>query len=143
MNDKYGMNDNNYANVTNEGWDKGPANTTQTGEAGQEETKEWQEQAPTQVAVESAPLTWLSAEEINELQTRWNSIQAEFVDEPHKSVEQADALVAEALERIKQVFSNQHTVLNEQWINHEDISTEDLRVALKSYRSFFKRILAF
>lgn len=133
------MNDN---NAMNEGWDKGPMDTTQTVEARHEENKEWQEQAPTQVAVESAPLTWLSREEINELQTRWNSIQAEFVDEPHKSVEQADALVVEALELIKQVFSKQRTVLNEQWINHEGISTEDLRVALKSYRSFFKRILA-
>jgi hypothetical protein len=69
-------------------------------------------------------------------------IQSEFVNEPRTSVEQADALVAETLDRIQQAFSKQRTVLNEQWASHADISTEDLRIALQSYRSFFNRLLA-
>ena len=120
---------------------KGPEDTTQV-EARQEENKEWQEQAPTQEAVKSEPVTWLKGEEIDELRSRWNLVQIKFVDDPHTSVEQADALVTEALERIKQAFSNQRTTLNEQWINHEDISTDDLRNVLKSYRSFLNRLLA-
>ncbi|MFZ0533644.1 MAG: hypothetical protein WAM09_10725 [Anaerolineales bacterium] len=64
------------------------------------------------------------------------------MDEPHAAVEQADGLVTEALERIKQVFSDNRTILNEQWTNHQDISTEDLRIALQNYRSFLNRILA-
>jgi hypothetical protein len=63
------------------------------------------------------------------------------VDEPRTAVEQADGLVTEALERIKQVFSDKRTILNEQWSNHQDISTEDLRIALQSYRSFLNRVL--
>jgi hypothetical protein len=165
MNDNYGMNDNN-ANAMNEGWDKrpvdatqtvearqeenkewqeqvkGPEDTTQAVEARQEEKKEWQEQAPTQDEVKSEPVTWLKGEEIDELRSRWNLVQIKFVDDPRTSVEQADALVTEALERIKQAFSNQRTTLNEQWVNHEDISTDDHRNVLKSYRSFLNRLLA-
>ena len=121
---------------------KKPVEETQTMEAKQEENKGWQEQVTTPKAVETGPLPWLKGEENDELRTRWNSIQIEFVNEPRKSVEQADALVAETLERIEQAFSNQRTTLNAGWINHADIATEDLRIALQSYRSFFNRLLA-
>lgn len=93
-------------------------------------------------AVESGPLTWLKGDEVDDLKSRWKVIQIEFVDEPRKSVEQADALVVEALDRIELVFKNQRTILNERWLNHEDVQTEDLRIALQSYRSFLNRILA-
>jgi hypothetical protein len=135
------MNDYDY-NEMNVDKVQGPVDVTQTEEAKQEENTEWKDQTATPEAVENVSLTLLSGEEINELQTRWNSIQAEFVDEPHTSVEQADALVIATLERISQELSNKRTILNEQWINHADISTEDLRVALMSYRSFFNRLLA-
>lgn len=94
-------------------------------------------------AEESKPLTWLKSEEVDELKSRWNMIQVQFVDEPRKSVEQADALVEEVLKRINQAFTDQRAALDEQWVNHEEISTEDLRVTLQSYRSFFNRFLAF
>ena len=70
-------------------------------------------------------------------------IQVQFVDEPRKSVEQADALVEEVLKRINQAFTDQRSALDAQWVNHEEVSTEDLRVTLQSYRSFFNRFLAF
>jgi hypothetical protein len=85
---------------------------------------------------------WLNRDEIDTVKSRWNMIQSEFVNEPHTSVEQAGALVLELLERIEQTFANQRTILDEQWINQDDISTEDLRVALQSYRSFVNRLLA-
>ncbi len=94
-------------------------------------------------AVESKPLTWLKSEEVDELKSRWNMIQVQFVDEPRKSVEQADALVEEVLKRINQAFTDQRAALDAQWVNHEEVSTEDLRVTLQSYRAFFNRFLAF
>jgi len=120
------------------------------------ENKDWQEQPvattpDTVLEVEepanpkaevSAPVSWLKGEEVVDLQSRWNAIQIDFVDEPRKSVEQADALVVEALKRIEQGFTNQRTILIERWLNHEDIQTEDLRISLQSYRSFLNRILA-
>lgn len=129
-------------NAMNEERMKGPLESTPIVEPRQEENIEFHEQAATPKAVESEPLPWLSVEEIDELKSRWNSIQIKFVDEPHTAVEQADGLVTEALERIKQVFSDKRTILNELWTNHQDISTEDLRIALQNYRSFLNRILA-
>jgi hypothetical protein len=114
-----------------------------TDEAKIEENKKWQMQASTpEAVVESQQLTWLKVEEIDELKSRWNSIQIEFVDEPRKSVEQADTLLVEALEKINHALANKRTMLNESWANHEDMSTEDLRIALQGYRTFLNRLLA-
>jgi len=116
--------------------------TAELVETTQEENINWSKQARTIEAVESGPVPLLKGEEIDELQSRWNSIQIEFVDEPRTSVEQADALVAEVMSRITQMFSEKRAILDEQWANQENVSTEDLRIALQSYRSFFNRLLA-
>lgn len=119
-----------------------PVAAVETVEAGHEENIELQAPVAAPKVTETGPLPWLKGEENDEFRTRWNSIQSEFVNEPRASVEQADALVAETLDRIQQSFSKQRTVLNEQWASHTDISTEDLRIALQSYRSFFNRLLS-
>jgi hypothetical protein len=119
-----------------------PVDAMQTVDVIHEENIELKEPVALPKVMETGPLPWLKGEENDELRTRWNLIQSEFVNEPRTSVEQADALVAETLDRIQQAFSKQRTVLNEQWASHADISTEDLRIALQSYRSFFNRLLA-
>jgi len=126
--------------ITNEEQLKEPW-TTQTEETGQGENVELQEQSIAHEAAEIMPLHWLRDEEIDGLQSRWNSVQIKFVDDPHASVEQADALVAEALERIEQEHANLRTILDGQGDNHDDISTEGLRIALQSYRSFLNHLL--
>ena len=73
---------------------------------------------------------------------RWQVIQASFVDEPRQSVEQADALVADLMQRLAAGFSSERERLEGQWDRGDDVSTEDLRVALTRYRSFFDRLLA-
>jgi hypothetical protein len=78
---------------------------------------------------------------INDLRTRWNSIQAQFVDQPCTSIEQADALIADALDRIHQMLTDQQEILRERWYNHEDVSTEDLRITLQDYRTFLNNLL--
>src|ERR1700760_4567421 len=67
--------------------------------------------------------------------TRWQEIQASFVDQPRDSVEQADALVADLMQRLAASFSNERERLEAQWDRGNDVSTEDLRVALTRYRS--------
>ena len=119
-----------------------PVAAAQSVETSHEENIGLKEPVATPKVMETGPLPWLKGEENDEFRTRWNLIQSEFVNEPRASVEQADALVAETLDRIQQAFSKQRTVLNEQWASHADISTEDLRIALQSYRSFFNRLLA-
>jgi hypothetical protein len=73
--------------------------------------------------------------------TRWEAIQTGFVDEPRKAVEQADALVSETIKRLSDVFAEERTALEKHWGRGENVSTEDLRIALKRYRSFFERLL--
>ena len=68
-------------------------------------------------------------------------MQVGFVDEPRGSVQEADALVAELMQRLAQTFSDERTSLEAQWEQGADVSTEDLRVAMQRYRSFFDRLL--
>ena len=80
--------------------------------------------------------------ESQEFQGRWSDIQASFVDEPRQAVEQADALVAEVMQRLAQVFADERGKLEHQWSSGEDTDTEALRQALRRYRSFFDRLLS-
>jgi hypothetical protein len=74
--------------------------------------------------------------------TRWREIQTGFVDEPRAAVEQADALVADLMRGLATTFSEERQRLESQWDSGDDVSTEDLRVALTRYRSFFDRLLS-
>jgi len=80
--------------------------------------------------------------EAQTFQSRWSDIQASFVDEPRRSVEQADGLVAEVMQRLAQVFADERGRLESQWDRGEDTDTEALRQALRRYRSFFDRLLS-
>jgi len=73
---------------------------------------------------------------------RWTTIQAAFVDDPRDAVKEADTLVAELMQRLAETFSTERSRLESQWDNDEDVSTEDLRIALQRYRSFFDRLLS-
>jgi len=75
-------------------------------------------------------------------QSRWEEIQVRFVDEPRGAVEDADALVATVMQRLAEGFAQERERLEAQWGRGEDISTEDLRIALQRYRSFFQRLLS-
>ena len=80
--------------------------------------------------------------EISALRTRWEAIQTGFVDEPKAAVTEADALVAQVISRLAEVFSQEKSMLEQQWGRGDQVSTEDLRIALRRYRSFFSRLLA-
>lgn len=89
----------------------------------------------------SAPL--FGTEEGQHFRARWTEIQTAFVDEPRKAVEQADGLVAEAIKRLAEIFANERAKLEHEWDRGGDnVSTEDLRQALRRYRSFFDRLLS-
>ena len=100
------------------------------------------EQTAPRKTEENLPKQWLGRAEIDELQSRWNLIQKEFVDEPRTSVEKAKTLLAETADKVVRMLSEQQLSLNESMDVHKDLSTEDLRIALQRYRSFFNRLLA-
>jgi hypothetical protein len=88
-------------------------------------------------ADESGMAALFPGSEAATFQSRWSEIQTGFVDEPRKSVEQADGLVAEVMQRLAQVFADERSRLEAQWDRGEDTDTEALRQALRRYRSFF------
>ena len=75
-------------------------------------------------------------------QEGWKDIQTRFVDEPRGAVEDADGLVANLMQQLAEGFAMERERLEAQWGRGEDISTEDLRVALQRYRTFFQRLLS-
>jgi hypothetical protein len=92
-------------------------------------------------ARESSPL--FPDDELHNFRARWDQAQTSFVDEPRQAVEQADSLVANLVKRIAEQFANERAQLEKQWDRGDNVSTEDLRQALRRYRSFFDRLLAF
>jgi hypothetical protein len=88
------------------------------------------------------PTSLLPTDETGTFRSRWDTIQTGFVDEPRQSVEQADSLVAEVMQRLAEVFADERAKLEEQWSRGDNVSTEDLRIALRRYRSFFDRLLS-
>lgn len=81
-------------------------------------------------------------EELVGYRTQWESIQTGFVDQPRAAVEQADALVSQVVTRLTEVFTRERSTLEGQWTKGDNVSTEDLRIALKRYRSFFHKLLS-
>lgn len=79
---------------------------------------------------------------LNDYRRRWTDVQASFVDDPRGATQQADTLVATVIKDLAQIFADERQTLEGQWTRGEDVSTEDLRVALTRYRTFFDRLLS-
>jgi hypothetical protein len=92
-------------------------------------------------AHEESPGPLLTGGDTQELRNRWDQIQTGFVDEPRMAVKQADELVALAMKRLAESFAGERGRLEQQWDRGDDVSTEELRQALRKYRSFFQRLL--
>jgi len=78
----------------------------------------------------------------NDFRNRWKDIQTGFVDEPRQAVQRADELVAQAIKRLAERFAEERNRLEQSWDRGDQVNTEDLRVALQTYRSFFQRLLS-
>jgi hypothetical protein len=83
----------------------------------------------------------LPADDVGKFRERWETIQVGFVDEPRRAVEQADHLVAETMHRLAETFAKERENLERQWDRGGEVSTEDLRLALRRYRTFFGRLM--
>jgi hypothetical protein len=84
----------------------------------------------------------LADDATSDVRSRWEEIQGSFVDEPRRAVEEADSLVAELMQRLADSFAEERKGLEGQWDRGDEVSTEDLRIALQRYRSFFDRLLS-
>jgi hypothetical protein len=89
----------------------------------------------------SEPMPLFTELEMGDFRSQWSKVQTGFVDEPRHTVEEADKLVASVMQRLAEGFANERSGLEKQWDSGANVSTEDLRVALQRYRSFFDRLL--
>jgi hypothetical protein len=99
------------------------------------------ERTPQGRADHSATTALFPENESRDFHKRWTDIQTGFVDEPRQAVERADELVAEVIKRLADSFARERSRLEGQWGRGDNVSTEDLRVALQRYRAFFDRLL--
>lgn len=87
------------------------------------------------------PMQFFSESETGEFRSQWRTLQTGFVDEPFATVEGADRLAASVLQKLAEGLVDERLDLVEQWDRSENVSTEELRIALQSYRSFLNRLL--
>jgi hypothetical protein len=92
-------------------------------------------------SIDNQPSPLFSESEVGDYRSRWSSVQTAFVDEPRRAVEDADNLVASLMKKLAEGFANERSRLEGQWDRGDNVSTEDLRLALQRYRSFFDRLL--
>ncbi|MGW2899893.1 hypothetical protein ACWDAO_36210 [Streptomyces sp. NPDC001212] len=84
----------------------------------------------------------LTKEEDQGFRGRWQEIQNKFVDDPREAVHDADALVADVIQTLATTFAEHKGSLEDQWGQGAQVDTEELRRALRRYRSFFNRLLS-
>lgn len=86
--------------------------------------------------------SYLGDRDTDEPWQQWRQIQADFVDNPRSAVSDAHGLVGKLIDDIVHKFENERSQLEQRWSSGEDVSTEDLRTCLQTYRDFFGRLLA-
>ncbi len=91
-------------------------------------------------STEETNATLIPADRAGNYQTRWTELKGEFVDEPRRAVRGANELVGEVLDELERLFKTQREDI-ERDLDNDEASTEDLRLALGRYRSFFDRLL--
>ncbi|MEV7099149.1 hypothetical protein AB0M80_40620 [Amycolatopsis sp. NPDC051045] len=82
----------------------------------------------------------IDEEKVTGFRDRWQNVQVGFVDDPKQAVRQADELVAAVISALATTFAEHKSELESQWQQGEP-ATEELRIALRRYRSFFDQLL--
>ncbi len=115
--------------------------TADVAAAASAQSSEAQAEAPAERRTDDSD-TLFPANEAGTFRTRWSDIQTGFVDEPRNAVQQADSLVAEVIQKLAASFAQERSKLEKQWDTGDNVSTEDLRMAVRRYRSFFNKLLS-
>ena len=98
------------------------------------------EPMPSRAQEQLAPL--FTSEASEDFRSRWDTVQIGFVDDPGQAVRQADELVAQVMKSLAESFAGERAQLESQLEQSDSASTENLRMALRRYRSFFQRLLS-
>ncbi|MQY28358.1 hypothetical protein [Nocardia aurantia] len=101
-----------------------------------------QQAVPGSVGSDSDAL--FASTDVEGLRSRFREAQGNFVDDPHDAVVKADELVTETIEQLTTALADRKRALEGRWSRDTgggDV-TEDLRQALRSYRTFLDQLLA-
>jgi hypothetical protein len=108
----------------------------------QRPAREARAQTAAAAAIADRPTPLFPDTDAGDFRRRWTEVQTSFVDEPRQAVQQADELVAGLMKRLAETFASERANLEHQWDRGEDVTTEDLRLVMQRYRSFFDRLLS-
>ena len=81
------------------------------------------------------------AQSLERFSGRWEKIQSGFVDDPRRTVERADQLVAEVIEQVTTMFNDERKRLEARWSRNGKAETEELRLVMQRYREFFRTLV--
>ena len=87
------------------------------------------------------PVKPLAPERISDFRARWSRVQELFVEDPRRSLEQAGANVQDVIRELGASFARERAELERRMSAGDSVTTEDLRIALRRYKSFFDRLL--
>lgn len=93
------------------------------------------------VGDDESPVHLLQSEAAERFRIEWQRIQTGFIDDPKDAVQGADDLLAEVLRSLAGTFTERKHELEGQWHGESEALTEDLRLALRRYRTFFNQLL--
>ncbi|MFB9626473.1 hypothetical protein [Nonomuraea helvata] len=100
------------------------------------------------VAAGEAPAHAAAPEEVvlfdqdpDQVQARWRELQTAFVDDPGEAVRRADGLVGEVVEALTNSLTSRTDSLRDRWKDADSTDTEQLRLALREYRSVLESLL--
>ena len=99
------------------------------------------ERPATSTEQDDGPTALIDSSDSTRFRNRWHDVQTAFVDDPRRAVSDADQLVAELMESLATACTDRKQALEGQWQKGQDAQTEDLRLALRGYRSFFHQLL--
>jgi hypothetical protein len=88
----------------------------------------------------ATPHGLLSDERSAEFTRRWRDLQADFVDDPQQAVRNAGDLSRQILQALADTIADSERI--DRWRAEDGTSgTEDLRIALRQYRTLVDRLL--
>lgn len=85
--------------------------------------------------------TVLAPETSRRLRERWRAVQAEFVDDPRRAVEDADRLLSEAAGAFASGLEERRRALTSGWEQDGHGETEQLRLTMHHYRALVDAVL--
>jgi len=86
--------------------------------------------------------SFFSPAETQAYRSRWNNIQVRFVDDPASAMDEANTLVSDAIEHLKQGFTAQGQPGDSSSDPNKRDSTEERRLVLRRYRTLVERLVS-